>query len=174
MRRLREYVAAGIALVIIIGAIVLVGISFAFISTSNDEFTRVKDLLLFVNPLLGVVIGYYFNKVSSDQRAETAENRVDAALTSAQDAEATKKAAQEQAKVAANMADEMRTTLEEVTQKAGEMVDQAAALPAGAGSGNLSFGDLGGDGTTLPTEALLKTRVELQSALERANRLLQK
>jgi len=43
------------------------------IAAAFYQYARVKDLLLFINPLLGVIIGYYFNKVSSDLRAETAE-----------------------------------------------------------------------------------------------------
>jgi len=66
MQVFREWVAAILSIIVILGA-------FSMIAAAFYQYARVKDLLLFINPLLGVIIGYYFNKVSSDLRAETAE-----------------------------------------------------------------------------------------------------
>jgi len=61
LRRLREYVAAGIALIIIMGTVVL--ILYALVYTANPEqFSLVKELLQIIIPLLTFVLGYYFNK----------------------------------------------------------------------------------------------------------------
>src|SRR5216110_1104429 len=77
LRILREAVAATIALLIVLGTTVMLYIVFTRYVAGDDQaadkhFERAKDLLLFVNPLLGVVIGYYFNKVSTEARAEKA------------------------------------------------------------------------------------------------------
>jgi hypothetical protein len=164
-----------LAMVIIIGSFTLIGVAFLFINGSDQQFARVKDILLFVNPILGIVIGYYFNKVTSDARANTAEKAAQTAVETAQNATQIRDDAVDRAKVAENTADEMRSTLEEVTQKAGDMIDQAAAVPAPAGAaGTLSFGDLEGSQGGVPNEGLLVSRLELQNALKRANRVLGK
>jgi hypothetical protein len=62
-------------------------------------FARAKDLLLFINPILGVVIGYYFNKASTEGRAEQAEENTRAAQ--AQMRRATTEAARAQAALGA-------------------------------------------------------------------------
>src|SRR5262245_37539536 len=85
LRRFREYVAAGIALLVVLGTFGMLIAAFWYID-SNESFARVKDLLLIVNPFLGVVIGYYFNKVSTEARAESAENTARTATASAQQA----------------------------------------------------------------------------------------
>jgi len=70
--RLREYTAAGLAAVVVIGMVILVVFAATAVG-SADNFGRLKDLLLFLNPLVGIVIGYYFNRVTSERRAENAE-----------------------------------------------------------------------------------------------------
>jgi len=62
LRRFREYVAAMIAVIVMLGTIVMMIIALRYVN-SSDQFSRAKDMLLLINPLLGVVIGYYFNKV---------------------------------------------------------------------------------------------------------------
>lgn len=73
LARLREYVAAGIAVIVVFGAGALIAVAVTQAS-STDSFTNTKDLLLFINPLLGYVIGYYFSRVSTEGRAENAES----------------------------------------------------------------------------------------------------
>ncbi len=85
LRRFREYVSAAIAAVVIIGTIFLLSVAVIHANTSTaDQFTHFKDLLLLVNPLVGVVIGYYFNKTSTEARAENAENTARSATTATQ------------------------------------------------------------------------------------------
>src|SRR5690242_20273750 len=70
LSRFREAITALIALVIIAGTIILIAIA---AGASADQFARLKDLLLIVNPVVGIVIGYYFNRTSTVGRAESAE-----------------------------------------------------------------------------------------------------
>jgi hypothetical protein len=74
--RIREIVAALIAFIIIGSLLLLLWKSFQHIGgdeRANAAFQQVKDLLLFINALVGVVIGYYFTKVNTENRAESAE-----------------------------------------------------------------------------------------------------
>ena len=56
MSRLRERVAALIALLVILAALSMAVVAFRYIGDS-EKFGRVKDLLLIINPILGVVLG---------------------------------------------------------------------------------------------------------------------
>jgi hypothetical protein len=74
--RMTEIVAALIALIIIGSLLLLLWKSFQYIGgdeKANAAFQQVKDLLLFTNALVGVVIGYYFTKVNTENRAKSAE-----------------------------------------------------------------------------------------------------
>lgn len=62
--------------------------------------------LLIVNPLLGVVIGYYFNKVSTEARAESTESTAQSATMSAQQATEARNAAEAEAQAARSEAEE--------------------------------------------------------------------
>src|SRR5215210_3082378 len=74
--RVKEIGAAIIAFVIIGCLVLLIWKSFQYIGgdeRTSAAFQQVKDLLLFINALVGVVIGYYFTKISTEHRAESAE-----------------------------------------------------------------------------------------------------
>jgi hypothetical protein len=74
--RIKEIVAAVIAFVIIGCLLLLLWKSFQYVGgdeRASAAFQQIKDLLLFINALVGVVIGYYFTKVSTENRAESAE-----------------------------------------------------------------------------------------------------
>jgi len=105
LRRFREYVAAAIAVLVILGTIVMMIVALRYVG-SSDQFARVKDLLLIVNPLLGVVIGYYFNKVSTEARAESTESTAQSATMSAQQATEARNAAEAEAQAARSEAEE--------------------------------------------------------------------
>lgn len=90
-RQSRERVAAALAGIIVLIAVVVLLVSvFAAMQAQEDgqAFTNLKDILGFLNPLLGVILGYYFNKVSSDNRAENAEKNARIAAANAEQAEA--------------------------------------------------------------------------------------
>jgi flagellar biosynthesis GTPase FlhF len=160
MRRLREYVSALIALLIILSTLVMMIQAFNHLGTP-DEFARVKDLLLFINPLLGVVIGYYFNKVTSEARAETAETTAKSAMANAQQASEARNAAEAEAKEAKSEAKEVKTALKEVGQATEKMLAQMPAPAVGVLSA-----EEGG-------EQVEDARLELKMAWNRAKRLVE-
>jgi uncharacterized membrane protein len=158
LRRFREYVAAGIAIVIIVGTLVMMVMALGYVD-SSDQFARAKDLLLIINPLLGVVIGYYFNKVSTEARAESAEATAQSAALNAQQADAARNAAEAKAQAARTEAEEAMSTLSAVSQAAEKVLSQAPAPAPGV----LRVGEEG--------EPVEDARLELQVALARARRV---
>jgi phosphate/sulfate permease len=84
---LREWISAGLATIVVVGSILMIAFAYSHIGDS-ETFTRAKDLLLFINPILGVVIGYYFNRATSEARAEHAERTAEAAQTQVREADA--------------------------------------------------------------------------------------
>jgi hypothetical protein len=160
IRRLREYVSALMALIVVLGTVVMVIQAFSHLGTP-DEFARVKDLLLFVNPLLGVVIGYYFNRATSEARAETAETAAKGAMANAQEAAEARNMAEAEAKEAKGKAQEIKSALKEVGQAAEKMMAQAPAPAVGV---------LGAEEGGEPVE---DARLELKMAWNRAKRLVE-
>lgn len=134
LRVLREVVGATIALLVVLATTGMLYVVFARYVGSADpnadkHFERAKDLLLFINPLLGVVIGYYFNKVSTEARAEKAEATVATANTNAQQAITDRNEAKAEAK-------EVKSVLNEVMPAAQEILNESGAKP-----GTLSVGE---------------------------------
>jgi hypothetical protein len=159
LRRFREYVAAAIAVIVILGTIVMMIIALRY-TNSSDQFARIKDLLLIVNPLLGVVIGYYFNKVSTEARAESAEATAQSATLNAQQATEARDVAEAEAQAAMIEAEEARSTLSEVSQAAEKVLSQVPATAPGV----LGVGEEG--------EPVEDARLELRVALARAKRII--
>jgi hypothetical protein len=115
-----------------------------------------------------VVIGYYFNKVSSDARAETAETAVSTAVVSAQQATVVRDAAVAEAEATKADAMEAKSSLQELTQWAGDMVAQ---VPTEAEAGPKTLGVEEG---AAPSPDLLRLRMQGVLALERARKVLEK
>lgn len=84
-RWVKESVAALIAIVLVGCLVFMIRQAFQSLGSaqSDPSFDRLKDLLLFINPLVGVVIGYYFNRVSTEARAENAERTAQGATATA-------------------------------------------------------------------------------------------
>jgi hypothetical protein len=164
IRRLREYVAAAIALIVILGTIVMMIIALGYVNSPDvdpaDKFARVKDLLLFVNPILGVVIGYYLNKTTSEARAETAETTATSAMASAQDAAQARNQAEAETKEAKSETKEAKAALKEIGEAAEKMIEQTSEPAVG----------LLGDEGAAPVQG---ARLELQMALKRAKPLME-
>lgn len=160
LRRIREWVSAGIAALIIIGTIMMMVMAFNHLSTP-EEFARLKDLLLFINPLLGVVIGYYFNKATSEARAESAEATAQSAMTSVQEASEARNQAQAEAKEAKSQAEEAKSTLKEMSEAAEKVMAQMPPPAVGVLGADEEGGELADE-----------SRMALQMALKRAQRLL--
>ena len=161
VRRLREFVSAGIALVVILGSVTMLIQAFNFLN-SPEEFDRVKDLLLFINPLLGVVVGYYFNRATSEPRAEKAETAATAAMATAQNASEAQNQAEAEAEVAKGEAKEVKEALKGIDEAAEKMMAQVPAP---------SMGVLGVDEET-GEPAAAQARLELQMALRHARRYI--
>lgn len=155
LERLREYIAGGIALIIILGMILISGIAIQNLPNA-EQFARAKDLLLLITPFVGVVIGYYFNKVTADARAAALQRAADAANQTAIAATTESERAQEQAQVAQNQAAQARGALSEVV---------TASENVGAGQPTQP-GTLGGEAGDS------SKNIELLLALERAKRVL--
>jgi len=149
MPRFRERVAAAIALLVVAAGISMMFLAFRYID-EKEKFDRAKDLLLIVNSVLGVVIGYYFNKVSTEARAENAESTARTATASAREAADARNAAQADAQ-------ETRTHLDDVSRAAEKVLAAAPASPRTLGMRDAAD----------PGDA---ARAELEAALARARR----
>ena len=158
MGRFRERVAALIAVVIIIASLVMLALAFRSLD-DKEKFARAKDLLLIINPVLGVVIGYYFNRVSTEGRAESAESVARTTAADARRAMESRDKAERVANVARADAQETRTHLEDVSQAAEKMLAQTPGRTPGT---------LGVSETAKPAD---DARSELEAALARARRI---
>ncbi len=142
MRRLREYVAAGIAGVIVLGTIVTVLMAISRVE-DDTAFGHVKDLLLILNPLVGVVLGYYFNKVSTEARAESAEMTARSVAATAQQATEARNQAEAQAQAAQQEAEEATATLKDMSEVTSKALEQwPSAAPGVLGGGAAPSDDL--------------------------------
>jgi hypothetical protein len=165
LRRLREYVAAGLAILIVVMVFVYLTISFMMIDRqANTRLADAKDLLQMVFPLVTFVLGYYFNKVSTEARAESAEATAQTAVTTAQQATEGRNEAVQQAEAANQKAEQVTEALTEVGDKAeAYMAAQISEEPKGPGT-------LSAEGAS-DVEA---ARRDFMFAWERAKRLVEK
>jgi hypothetical protein len=85
LRYVREIAAHLIAAVILIGFALIMWGAYAQIGNA-DNYHQAKDLLLLFQGLVGVVMGYYFNRVTTEKRAEKAESEVRRVAESHRDA----------------------------------------------------------------------------------------
>jgi hypothetical protein len=167
MRQFRERVSSLLAGLIVMVALIVLLV--AMIVGLRDEspgqaFTNLKDVLGFLNPLLGVILGYYFNKVSSENRAENAEKTARIAAATAQEAEEARQAMWQQNQAIRQQLGLMREFMGELTAAASQMLDHA---PDVAANGAISF-SVGTD-TEAPIEQEQVLR-ELWRAVENAKK----
>ena len=142
---IREMVAGVLSLIVISAFVVL--LTRALDRTAKpDEFGPVKDLLGMINPIAGLVIGYYFSRVTSEARAERAEAAVVVHSRSASEAIAAQQQAESQARTASGALAELAS--------AADAIKPAAPLESVQG----------GDSAT--------TRARLELALARAHEVL--
>jgi hypothetical protein len=114
----REALAQRITYGVLGGFGVMIVITYAVLAWATDPiYNRAKDLLLFINPLIGIVIGYYFTK----GRAEKAE-------AAAQTAEGDKRVAEGQAEQAKTETSEAMGALQTLKDAAQDLLSE----PAGA------------------------------------------
>jgi len=159
--RFRERVTAIIAITVVVSTIILITAAIWY-AASEQTYARVKDLLLFVNPLVGYVIGYYFTKTSTEARAEKAEATAQTAAVNTQQALQAQNQAQTVAEQAKNQAQEAVATLSEVTSATEQYVAQTQTVRRP--------GTLSDAGDTVPPAEDASAAV--QAALARARRVL--
>lgn len=150
LKVLRESVAASIAFLIVASTSIMLYIVFTRYVASDDpgadkHFERAKDLLLLLNPLLGVVIGYYFNKVSTETRAEKAEATVASATNSAEHARYD--------------AERAKSVLNDIVPAAQEVLSKTA----GRSPGTLGIGE--------SAPAMSEAEAALRAAIQRAKQI---
>jgi hypothetical protein len=164
LRLFRERMAAGIALVIVIASFVMIGATMTLVG-SPEQFSLAKDLLLFVNPILGVAVGYFFNKVTSDARAETAEKAADVASVTAQQATEARNQVLAENETMRTEKVNMEGVLHDLVLCSEEMMAQTEPPKTPR---NLSA-ERGSESPAVSVEALL-TRAALEAAVNRAQK----
>lgn len=167
LRRFREYVTAIFAAIFILTTIVMIIIAFVK-SADAAANARMKDLLLIVLPYTGVVLGYYFNRVTSEARAENAESTAQNAMASAQSAIEQRQQAEDREEAASLEAEKWKSSMAELYPLSRQMIAELGPTP-GALEG------VSGAAEAAPSrlEANYKTRIALEAALERARKLLE-
>lgn len=126
MRQFRERVSSLLAgLIVVIAVIVLLVAVIVAVRAENtaEAFNNLKDVLGFLNPLLGVILGYYFNKVSSENRAENAEKSARIANATAQEAQEARQAMWEQNQQIRQQFGFMQDMMGELTAAASQMLE---------------------------------------------------
>ena len=162
LRRFKEYVTAAIAGLVLLGMVVVLIIAIRV----TESFDQLKDILLILNPLVGVVLGYYFTKVSTEARAENAEATAKTAVANAEQATKARDEVQTELSVTTHQVQETRAALKDLAQ-ASEKFLAPPALEKGGILGDDNAGDV--SFSTGPSEA----RHELEAALQRARHLLE-
>lgn len=117
LRIIREFAAIFIAIFVIVGFIVMMYLTYVQVE-NLDKYNRTKDLLMIINGFVGIVIGYYFNRVSTEVRAEKAESAARTANETAQGAIAGQKNAVEEKKVASEAASSTKSELRNLASAA--------------------------------------------------------
>ncbi len=163
LRRFREYVTALFGMVMVIGFLVIVVISIIHSAQNEAAFGRIKDLLLIVNPFVGMVLGYYFNKTTSEARAENAEQAAQSAQAQASQATAERIHAVSEAQTAKAKEQEIENVLEDVYQAAEAVVTkpEASAAPGVISAGGAE---------SAPPQTI--EQMQLERALARARKYI--
>ena len=169
----REQVTANLAYAIIgLFAALLIG---AFFNLKEEiPFANVKDLLSMITPIVGVVLGFYFNKASTERRAESAEEGARAATEAARQASEERAQAQVEATQATQSLNDVSTAADELlaNNAGGEQFPQPADdAPEGTVMSSVTRGAATRDATPRnapPADSA--SRIRLEEALKRARR----
>ncbi len=159
---LREITTTAIAAIVIAAFVALIVVTMLLVG-NNGKYAAMKDLLTFINPLAGVVVGFYFTKATVEPRAEraetaasTARNEATAAQREATTAQTQRSTAQIEAERARQRARTAAIAVDAVTAAADQVLDAPAAGPGVLGGG------------AAPAPAALQ---ELRAAVATARRL---
>jgi hypothetical protein len=129
----REKVTSTLAYIVM--GLFAVALVFAFWNAGDTAFAEVKDILSILTPIVGMVLGFYFTKSSTEGRAESAEQSAKLATGTAQQAVEDRTKAEIDAQEANNAAEEVATAAEELLQSGvqfPEPVDDAINMDPGA------------------------------------------
>ena len=163
----REYFSSILALLVVGVFLAMVGFTLPVAFNGTDEaLTRAKDLLTLVSPFAGMVIGYYFNKATSDARAENLERTTKEANQTAQKAVVDREKTAELARKSEEDIKAMRTDLLEMWGAANDMVNELPAIGGDQSKRGL-IPVSGGEESVSPDN---KTMWKLQEALKRAEK----
>lgn len=153
----REYFSSILAIIVVGAFLIMVGVTLPIAFNGSDEaLSRAKDLLTLVSPFAGMVIGYYFNKATSDARAENAEQNAKEAAQTAQKATLEREKAVETSQKSEKEIQAMRSDLFEMWNAANDMIHETPGIRGGVESGASPVGN--------------KTMWKLQEALNKAER----
>lgn len=158
LSRIREYVAAALALIILAttGIVILSSLKY---TNNSESFSRVNELLATLIPLLTFVLGYYFNKTSTEPRAEKAEETARAAAINALQAIEARARADSDAKMAKDKTRDVRSALAGLEQTTEKYLSHLSSPRPGTLGENQN-----------QTESEEKLRLELRAALLHAKR----
>ena len=164
----REYFSSILAFVIVGAFLLMVGFTLPIAFNGTDEaLTRAKDLLTLVSPFAGMVIGYYFNKATSDARAENAEQNAKEATQTAQQATLDREKVADLARKSEEEIKAMRTDLLEMWSAANDMVHEIPGIGGDQSKRGLIPAARGEETDALEGN---KTMWKLQEALKRAEK----
>ena len=153
LSRFREYVTAALALIILATTVILILLSLKY-TNNSESFSRVNELLETLIPLLTFVLGYYFNKTSTEPRAEKAEE-------TARTANEARARSDSDAQIAKNETRNVESALAELEQSTEKYLSRVSSPVPGT---------LGEEPDQKESEE--KLRLELQAALLRAKRYI--
>jgi len=158
LSRIREYVAAALALIILATTVILILLSLKY-TDNSESFSRANELLETLIPLLTFVLGYYFNKTSTEPRAEKAEETARAANDDARKANEAKARADSDAQMSKDETRDVKSALAELGQTTEKYLSRVSSPRPGT---------LGEEQNQ--TESEEKLRLELRAALLHAKR----
>lgn len=167
LRWVKELVAATIGASLTVCLLLMLWRAFDFLGRdqADPSFQRIKDLLLFINPLVGVVIGYYFNRVSTEARAEGAERTAQLATATAQEAQSARKEAEAQTETNKAQAKEANAALKSVIPAAQRVLSHLPPMPQPDALG-------GAVGPAVATVPLAEARIALERSLDHARAVI--
>lgn len=155
----RELFAGALA-VLFIGLFLLLVIKIVEeIDTNNaSQFTQFKEVLGIVNATVGLIVGYYFSRVTSEARAEQAEASAGTAIQTASDAQQAESKARTELQEIRQQLGVVRATMSDLVHAAAPFVDRNA--------------DTGGAASATVHNADATTQAHFDLAVGRARALL--
>jgi uncharacterized membrane protein YcjF (UPF0283 family) len=131
---IREAIAGIIAIIFVATFLLLVRAAYSTMENAA-AFGSAKELLAIVNAIVGVIVGYYFSRMTTEARAERAEATADDATQTAARATENERAAKDQVTAITADGTQTRAALAALKDAAQEILGPAAGHRAGAVAG---------------------------------------